>query len=347
MKKFTNFILLIFIGFNSYSQVNLENGLIAKYLLNNDALDASVNGLDGTLSGCTSVNDRNLNPNAAYNFSASVDSLITPVIPGTISSFSYGFWLKTTTVPASGVVIFANRGLYNLNQYSPSLYFYFDGTVEYSLDYDFVRIGARSTLALNDGNWHHIVGTWLSEAEDPCLVDPYSYECMFGFGVDNNIYPSDFKLYIDGSLASVTYDNIGNATLPVNSPNNMVIGGNNLWTEKFEGDLDDIYFYNRALTADEANALYLLNEIPTNISGINTKENFEIYPNPTNSSLTIDFQETENTSIEILNNLGQVIYTKSNIEKSNMIDLSDFANGIYFAKVNVNGEIYNRKIVKE
>lgn len=350
MKKITNFILLTLIGFNSYAQVNLDSGLVARYFFSGDAIDASVNNLDATVIGASLTVDRNSNANSAYNFSTVDDSIIAPVVPGSISSFSYGFWVKTTMVPASNLVIIANRGLYNSNQYSPSMFFYSDGTVEYCIDYDFVRIGVRSTMAINDGNWHYIAGTWKAEVVDPCQIDPYGYECMFGYGSSNSIQPSQFKLYFDGNLTSTTnayIDNYNRGYFPVNSPNNMVIGGKNLWAEKFIGDIDDVSFYNRELTSLEVQALYNLNDVPTKISTINEKENFEIYPNPTNSSIKIDFQENENVSIEILNNLGQVVYAKSNIEKSNMIDLSAFENGIYFARVNQNGEIYNRKIIKK
>ncbi len=68
-------------------------------------------------------------------------------------------------------------------------------------------------------------------------------------------------------------------------------------------------------------------------------DKIKVYPNPISSILNIENLE-ENSQIEILNNVGQIIYSENKSIKS--IDFSSFSSGIYFLKINNN--IY--KIIK-
>ena len=87
---------------------------------------------------------------------------------------------------------------------------------------------------------------------------------------------------------------------------------------------------------------------PTSIIGIqeNALENaFTVYPNPTNSSLTIT-TSVNHSSIQIVNTLGQVVFTK---EKSTSLNLTLLPSGIYFIQLvdNKGRVIGNEKFVKE
>lgn len=69
----------------------------------------------------------------------------------------------------------------------------------------------------------------------------------------------------------------------------------------------------------------------------NIKQNLNstifIMPNPTNDFLQIN--GLQNQSIQIQNSLGEIIYTKNNCNPMESIDVSKYANGIYFVKVNL------------
>ncbi len=82
--------------------------------------------------------------------------------------------------------------------------------------------------------------------------------------------------------------------------------------------------------------------------GKNTTVNFEIYPNPANDILNVDFEKTlqfQNPTIEIKTILGQVII-KNKFEKA--IDVSSLKKGIYFLQI-FEGEklMATKKIIKE
>jgi len=71
-----------------------------------------------------------------------------------------------------------------------------------------------------------------------------------------------------------------------------------------------------------------------------------IYPNPTKDNLTIETNFNTEQRIEIINLMGQTIYT-SYINKKAVINTSAFANGVYILKLSSDKETVVRKFVKE
>jgi len=78
----------------------------------------------------------------------------------------------------------------------------------------------------------------------------------------------------------------------------------------------------------------------------NTLNNISIYPNPTKDNLTIEINSTKEQRLEIINLIGQTIYTNI-INKKATINTSAFANGVYIIKLYTNKETIVRKFVKE
>ena len=97
--------------------------------------------------------------------------------------------------------------------------------------------------------------------------------------------------------------------------------------------------------------------IATNLTNLNALEDmhFSITPNPTSQKIAISYNCPEKKSIEvrILNNLGQCIKVlqSANItgpeRQSINVDLEalGIANGIYFINANVNGIVFNKKVI--
>lgn len=85
---------------------------------------------------------------------------------------------------------------------------------------------------------------------------------------------------------------------------------------------------------------------------LSANESLFIYPNPSQSKITIEFSlaETKNVFIEIKNTLGQTIKTIDNREISTNkieIDVSKFANGLYFVQIQSENTILCKKFVKQ
>ncbi len=74
--------------------------------------------------------------------------------------------------------------------------------------------------------------------------------------------------------------------------------------------------------------------------------NISIYPNPTKDNLTIETNSNTEQRLEILNLIGQTVYTNI-INKKATINTSAFAKGVYILKLSSDKETIVRKFIKE
>lgn len=83
----------------------------------------------------------------------------------------------------------------------------------------------------------------------------------------------------------------------------------------------------------------------TGINGQTNTGNVKVYPNPTTNIFQITLPNpSEHFTITVYSSLGQQIYK---ISDHASVDISNFANGIYFLTVNQNEKIWTTKIVKK
>ena len=75
-------------------------------------------------------------------------------------------------------------------------------------------------------------------------------------------------------------------------------------------------------------------------------ESIYIYPNPTKDNLTIETNSNTEQRIEIINLIGQTIYTNS-INKKATINTSAFAKGVYILKLSSDKETIVKKFIKQ
>lgn len=83
----------------------------------------------------------------------------------------------------------------------------------------------------------------------------------------------------------------------------------------------------------------------TEIDDINYKEYYRIYPNPAKDILTIEGENIQ--SIEITNELGQIILRKEYIDANNQIDINicNLSSGIYFVRILANEKSAIEKLI--
>ncbi|MFT5237386.1 MAG: hypothetical protein ACI9M9_000978 [Flavobacteriaceae bacterium] len=82
------------------------------------------------------------------------------------------------------------------------------------------------------------------------------------------------------------------------------------------------------------------------VLGINDTnfEGLSIYPNPASSVLNIS--NAENSTIEVYNILGQILYTKNDISIEEQIQVSQFTTGTYFVKITNGNAVKTIKFIK-
>jgi len=74
---------------------------------------------------------------------------------------------------------------------------------------------------------------------------------------------------------------------------------------------------------------------------------YNVFPNPVNTTLTIQAQAAGLNNIVIRNLAGQVIYNSKHTGLEATIDVANFSAGVYFLSIeNINGAISNLKFVK-
>ncbi len=83
------------------------------------------------------------------------------------------------------------------------------------------------------------------------------------------------------------------------------------------------------------------------INNISALTDIWIRPNPTKGFINISSQNVHNhSSINIINSLGQIIITKESNAINDNIDISAFANGMYYIEIIADNKTYRTKIVK-
>jgi hypothetical protein len=132
--------------------------------------------------------------------------------------------------------------------------------------------------------------------------------------------------------------------------------GNLCATGSFEGTADfdpGVGSYNLTSVALDL-FIYKMSQTTLGLKENISKINMSMYPNPTNGSLTFEFDPESylelsgKIQIEILNAIGQVI-AKETMESNQLkIDISNFNTGIYIVKVlNENTSVATQKIIKQ
>ncbi len=221
----------------------LKMGLIAYYPFDNNAVDSSGNGHNGTLSSnVTATTDRFGHANSAYYFSGDATSYImvddNTALRLNNTDFSINVWVNMTTYQTSlGSHIMSKRNPGDNDGYTYSVNG--SGAVDHPLgSLGFGPGGdgpdAYSTAGINLGNWHMLT-----------LVYKLS--------------KNQVSYYIDG-VYNTSVDNIASPNGQTDAP--LYIGKDNpaFFTSYFlNGSLDELRIYNRDLSTHEINVLFTHN----------------------------------------------------------------------------------------
>lgn len=203
-------------------------------------------GRNATVNGASLTADRLGTPNRAYAFTANGQSISSPLQQGNgaaINAYSIAAWFKTTSADTDGNAIVSARGEDTKRSLtlcmSPGFGGIPAGRIFFGLDTANVGFGVFTNAAVNDGNWHHVVGVFSS-----------------GGGAITN---GNFSIYLDGLPASVTPVSVGTpGDAPVTNTSTTLIGKQATWGDgsTWNGSLGQIAIYNRALNAGDAACLH-------------------------------------------------------------------------------------------
>jgi hypothetical protein len=116
------------------------------------------------------------------------------------------------------------------------------------------------------------------------------------------------------------------------SDGNVLIGYMDLFSS-LAGELNNWIVYDNVVVTDNT----------TGISSITADFSASLYPNPANNELNVEVQDR--STFELYNTIGQMVYS-SFVDGKSTIDVSNFNNGMYIAKVTSgNGQVEIHKIM--
>jgi len=199
------------------------SGLIAYYPLDGDASDESINDNHGTVLGAVPVTDRFGRSNCALVFDGVDDYIRVP--------YSSVFDLTNALTAAAWVTVVDDgdtRIIINKGQ-TWSLHFGYSGQLCSDIPPAYGEPYFHASVAVVENAWHHVAVT-----------------------LDGG---NHFRLFFDGQLVA---DSVTTGALPTDDLD-LHIGNNSPtpWDDgAYNGNIDEVRVYNRALTEEEIRTLY-------------------------------------------------------------------------------------------
>jgi len=91
---------------------------------------------------------------------------------------------------------------------------------------------------------------------------------------------------------------------------------------------------------------YYYSQVVVSIVEPNTLE-ITLYPNPSRNNINIVTTEADNATMQIINNLGQIVMQQSLTQNTTQVDISGLKSGIYFVNIKTKDGSVTKKIMKE
>lgn len=206
----------------------LDQGLVAYYPFNRNASDASGNARDLTATNATLVTDRTGRPKSAYSFNGSTSILTASQTEPALAlneKFTISCWVKISAFNPNGSTLVRK-----------------DGDVGFNI-LNFESPNRLSIEAFRNGRQYRgFAGT-----------PPLGEWCMLSATWDG----TTFRIFVNGIAQTVAQDDLPR-DLPIYP---ITIGGSIPWPgETFNGIIDEVRIYNRALSTEDVGALYLVKQ---------------------------------------------------------------------------------------
>jgi hypothetical protein len=322
-----------------FAQSTLSNGILACYDFNGNANDASGNNITGTLYGSpTLAQDRFGNANNAYFFDGVDDYIdINNALLYQPTEWTYSAWVNLSSNPGLG-----------LNSFILEI----GGT------------GAAQALAINNSytvsNQGFIASSYLVAGTSDAYVLSGTLPILNTWYHVAGIREVDtVRLFVNG--VQVQKIATASSSISYGSPTNFATIGARVATgEYFNGYMDNLRIYSRALTRAEIFELYTTEaSCTTPAVATGTLQNTEssatascaAFPNPSKGICTIKFPERINGvyNVEVYDSKGGKALVNTLLDSASpLLDLSSLSKGIYmisFSQNNLNH--LNTKVVIE
>lgn len=194
----------------------------------NVARDATIAKNDGTIHNSVQyAQDPAIAAGSSFGFGDANAVVVSNRAVQNPTVFSTEAWFRTTSTEGGKIIGFGNAASGLSSSYDRHIYMRNDGTLVFGV-YTGQENLAVTEQAYNDGKWHHVVATLSQDG---------------------------MKLYVDGAMRG---SNPQTAAEPFNGY--WRVGGDRVWggasSAWFNGDIDEVAVYSRALSQEEVNDHY-------------------------------------------------------------------------------------------
>ena len=303
----TSVSALLSVKNNNIIPVYIPSGnLLAWYPFNSNANDESGNGNDPVVIKAGLTSDRNSILNKAYAFNGFNKQYIlshNQTLPKGNSSRTISIWLYPTGVVDSSQTLTAfSFGSQEISK--SNMVGMFNNSIRYLGLLDDLEVTYNYSL----NQWLNIITTF-----DGTSAKIYANGSLIGSGNKSN-----WNTFASGFLCIGTRPDTLNGF--------------------FNGKIDDIAVWGRVLTFNEIHSVYLG---PTGLKNEASENNFSLYPNPSHTSINIkgDFK-SQPTEYIIFDQIGRLIQFGEINESSNTISIEGLQQGLYFIKLNNQGNSF-------
>lgn len=206
--------------------------LVAQYTFTGNAYDSSGYGNHGTVFGATLTADRLGNPGSAYRFDGMNDYIDCGKGSATLfdsaSGFTFAAWMMYSGLPTFGAIAARHDDRSGTFNYAMGVA---NGKLVFWADQAYVgSFPLQSGISLAEDQWYHVVGVYDNKAMAVYVNGREEGTALFSYS---------------GAGDSAARFRIGNTGQWPGYPDNRY----------FNGVIDDLAVYNRALTPDEVRAL--------------------------------------------------------------------------------------------
>jgi hypothetical protein len=294
---------------------SLTQGLVGYWPFCGNALDESGNNNHGTVNGATLTTDRFGNQGSAYGFDG--NDFIDAGDSMELSSFSISAWANSSVINGQQGIISQLKDWGSDRFKNFHLYFEQDSSCGIHLgngiDYSVTPSAGHGVIQPN--NWYHLTATHSQDSA---------------------------KLFINGVLrAKMVVSNYVTTPNPKTYFGARVEVGPGSPGTFFQGTIDDIAIWNRALSQNEITQLYNHGVCQTSITVTDTllihtgitsynpvayQNTLKVWPNPGNQDITLDagnLNSMQGWKYKVANGLGQIVKPETAInQQQTLIDLT-------------------------